>query len=150
MPQSFACLHYHIVFSTKGREPSLSADLRPRLFEYFGGILRAHDGCLVAAGGVEDHVHLLAGLSREMAVADALRLLKTNSSKWIHDTIAGAESFAWQAGYGAFTVSLSQMGVVRAYLARQEEHHRTQTFQDEFRALLRRHGIEFDERYLWD
>jgi REP element-mobilizing transposase RayT len=168
MPQSFACLHYHLVFSTKNREPFLSAGLRPRLFEYFGGILRAHGGCLVAAGGIEDHVHLLAGLSREMAVAEALRLLKANSSKWVHETGAGPAAFAansskwvhetgagpaafaWQTGYAAFTVSLSKMGAVKRYLARQEEHHRTQTFQDEYRALLRRHRIAFDERYLWD
>jgi REP element-mobilizing transposase RayT len=150
MPQSFASLHYHLVFSTKNREPFLRADLHPRLFEYFGGILRAHGGCLVAAGGVEDHVHLLVRLSRDMAVAEALRLLKTNSSKWIHDTGAGPSAFAWQTGYAAFTVSLSQIDAVKDYLARQEEHHRTQTFQDEYRALLRRHGIDFDERYLWD
>ncbi len=150
MPQSYACLHYHFVFSTKGRMPLLTAELRPQLFEYFGGILRAHGGCLLAAGGIADHVHLLAGLSREIAVAEALRLVKTNSSKWLHETGAADLSFAWQAGYGAFTVSHSQLDVVRRYLARREEHHRTQTFQDEFRELLRRHGIEFDERYLWD
>jgi REP element-mobilizing transposase RayT len=148
MPQSFACLHYHLVFSTKGREPFLAAKLRPRLFEYFGGILRAHGGCLIAAGGVEDHVHILAGLSREMAVSEALRLLKANSSKWVHEM--GTAAFAWQTGYAAFTVSLSQMDAVKTYLARQEEHHRTQTFQDEYRALLCRHGIAFDEQYLWD
>ena len=150
MPQSYACLHYHFVFSTKGRAPLLVAELRPRLFEYVGGVLRAHGGCLLAAGGVEDHVHLLAGLSRETAVAEALRLVKANSSKWLHDTGQVDPSFAWQAGYGAFTVSHSQLDVVRRYLAGQEEHHRRQTFQDEFRELLRRHGIEFDERYLWD
>jgi REP element-mobilizing transposase RayT len=150
MPQSYACLHYHLVFGTKNREPFLSVELRPRLFEYIGGILRAHGDCLVAAGGMEDHVHLLAGLSRETAVAEALRLLKANSSKWIHETGAGASAFAWQTGYAAFTVSLSQMGAVKTYLACQEEHHRTQTFRDEYRALLRRHGIAFDEQYLWD
>jgi REP element-mobilizing transposase RayT len=150
VPQSFACLYYHLVFSTKGREPLLAADLRARLFEYVGGILRAHGGCLVAAGGVEDHVHLLAGLSREMAVAEALRLLKANSSKWVREAAAGPAAFAWQTGYAAFTVSRSRMGAVKTYLARQEEHHRTQSFQDEYRALLRRHGIEVDERYLWD
>ncbi len=150
MPQSFACLHYHLVFSTRHREPWLTADLRPRLFDYLGGVLRAHDGCLVAAGGVEDHVHLLARLGREMAVAEALQLLKANSSKWVHETGAGPPAFGWQTGYAAFTVSLSQMDAVKSYLARQEEHHRTQTFQDEFRALLRRHGMDFDEKYLWD
>jgi REP element-mobilizing transposase RayT len=149
MPQSFACLHYHFVFSNKNRTPTLVAGLRPRLFEYFGGILRAEGGRLVAAGGVDDHVHLLAGLSREMSVAVALRLLKTNSSRWLHGN-AAMPSFAWQNGYAAFTVNRSQMGAVERYLARQEDHHRKLTFQDEFRALLRRHDIEFGERYLWD
>ncbi|MFO0810191.1 MAG: transposase [Gemmataceae bacterium] len=150
VPQSFASLHYHFVFSTKHREPLLLADLRLRLFDYLGGILKANDGCLVAAGGVEDHVHLLAGLGRETSVADALRLIKANTSKWLHDVNLAPPHFAWQAGYAAFTVSRSQMPVVEAYLANQEEHHRTQSFQDEYRALLLRHDIEFDERYLWD
>jgi REP element-mobilizing transposase RayT len=150
MPQSFACLHYHFVFSTKGRAPLLAADWQPRLFEYMGGTLRTMSGCLVAAGGTDDHVHLLARLGRETAVAEAMRLLKSNSSKWIHETFPSFASFAWQAGYGAFTVSFSQLGVVKAYIAKQEEHHRVQTFQDEFRELLRKHEIEFDERYIWD
>ncbi len=150
MPQSYACLHYHFVFSTKNRAPLLSGELRPRLFEYVGGILRADGGCLIGAGGVADHVHLLAGLSREMAVADALRLVKTNSSKWLHETGLADPSSAWQTGYGAFTVSHSRIDVLRRYFARQEEHHRTQSFQDEFRELLRLHHVEFDERYLWD
>jgi len=150
MPQSFACLHYHLVFGTKGRAPMLVAEWRPRLFEYLGGALRSEGGCLVAAGGTADHVHLLVRLNREVSIADTMRSLKTNSSKWIHETIPMGAAFAWQTGYGAFTVSFSQLEVLKDYLARQEEHHRKLTFEDEFRELLRLHGISFDERYLWD
>jgi len=150
MPQSFACLHYHFVFGTKGRAAMLVAEWRPRLFEYFGGALRSEGGCLLAAGGTADHVHLLCRLTREASVADTMRVIKANSSKWIHETFPTAAMFAWQTGYGAFTVSFSQIGALSDYLAGQEEHHRKQTFEDEFRELLRLHEIEFDERYLWD
>src|SRR5262245_21754443 len=150
MPQSFACLHYHLVFSTKHRAALITAELQPRLYGYLGGILRANDGCLLAVGGVADHIHLLARLSREVSVAETLRLLKSNSSKWVHETFPLHSAFAWQNGYGAFTVSYSQLELVKAYIANQEEHHRGMSFRDEFRALLRKHDIEFDEQYLWD
>ena len=150
MPQSFTSLHYHIIFSTKARSPFLTGDLPPRLFEYVGGILRAQGSALLAAGGMPDHVHLLAGLSKELAVAEAVRLIKANSSKWVHETLADRFGFAWQAGYGAFTVSYSNLGKVKQYIAGQVEHHRTRTFQEEFVAFLKRHHIEYDERYLWD
>jgi REP element-mobilizing transposase RayT len=150
MPQSFACLHYHLIFSTKSRAPRIVPDLQPRLYEYLGGILHNHGGVLVAAGGMPDHVHLLVGLSREMAVAEAVRAVKANSSKWIHGTFAEQREFAWQNGYGAFTVSYSHLGQVRQYLAGQAEHHRRMTFQEEFLAFLKRHEIEYDERYIWD
>jgi REP element-mobilizing transposase RayT len=150
MPQSFTCLHYHLVFSTKHRLPQIAADLAPRLYAYLGGILRSDDGCLVAAGGMPDHVHLLARLSKQASVADALRLLKANSSKWIHETFPDRRDFAWQNGYGAFAVSYSNLTRVQRYIANQAEHHRTLTFQEEFIAFLRRHHLEYDERYLWD
>jgi REP element-mobilizing transposase RayT len=150
VPQSFTSLHYHFIFSTKHRAPLITPELQPRLYEYFGGILRAHNGCLLAAGGIPDHVHLLARLSKEMSVSEALRLLKTNSSKWIHETFPEHRAFAWQAGYAAFVVSYSGLPAVKQYLATQAEHHRTLAFQDEVRAFLRRHHLEFDERYLWD
>jgi len=104
----------------------------------------------VAAGGVADHVHLLVSLSREISVAVLLRLIKANSCKWIHETFPGQRRFAWQAGYGALAVSFSQIATVRRYIAGQAAHHRKITFQDEFRLFLQRHGIEYDERYLWD
>jgi REP element-mobilizing transposase RayT len=150
MPRSFASLHHHLILSTRHRAPILDGDLLPRLYQYIGGILRAGGGVLVAAGGTADHVHLLASLSRETAVAEVLRVIKTNSSKWIHELDPARGGFAWQSGYGAFAVSYSHLERVKAYLAGQAEHHRTMTFQEEFRAFLERHHIEFDERYLWD
>ena len=101
-------------------------------------------------GGVTDHVHLLVGLNKELAIAETLRTVKAGSSRWVHDTFAEQRSFAWQAGYGAFSVSYSHLGRVKAYIAGQAEHHRKRTFQEEFVLFLRRHGVEYDERYLWD
>jgi len=150
MSQSFASLNYHLIFSTKNRAPTISAELQPRLFEYIGGILREQKGVLLAAGGVADHVHLLVSLSREMAIAECLRLIKSNSSKWVHETFSQMCDFAWQAGYGAFSVSYSNLDQVKGYLAQQAEHHRKTTFQEEFVAFLKRHEIEYNERYLWE
>jgi REP element-mobilizing transposase RayT len=150
MPQSFASLHCHIIFSTKQRQPWIDAEWQPRLFEYVGGILRGHKCSLVAAGGVPDHVHLLISLGRETAVAEAVRLIKSNSSVWVHENFPSRLDFAWQTGYGAFAVSYSQIEAVKHYLARQLEHHRTKTFQEEFIELLQRHEIEYDLRYLWE
>jgi REP element-mobilizing transposase RayT len=150
MPQSFASLHYHIVFSTKNREPFIDRALQPRLYEYVGGILRNHEGVLLAAGGMPDHIHLLVGLHRQTAVAEAVKLVKAHSSKWIHETFPEHRAFAWQTGYGAFTVSYSGMGQVKQYINGQEAHHRQRTFKEEFIAFLRRHGIGYDERYMWD
>lgn len=150
MPQSFGSLYFHLVFSTKNRVPSISDDIQPRLFEYLGGILRNQRGRLVAAGGIEDHVHLLVSLSRQASISDTLRDLKSNSSGWIHETFSNRRSFAWQTGYGAFSVSFSALDSVRAYLANQKEHHKRQTFQEEFIAMLKLHELEYDERYVWD
>ncbi len=150
MPQSFACLHYHLIFSTKDRAALLTSECLPRLFAYIGGILRTADASLVAAGGMPDHIHLLVSLGRQVSIAEVLRLLKTNSSRWIHETYPDCRGFAWQSGYGAFSVSFSHLDRVRDYLARQAEHHRVVTFQEEYRAFLERHHIAFDERYLWE
>lgn len=149
MPQSFGSLHCHIVFSTKLWQPKIVAEIQPRLFEYIGGILRNHSSRLIAAGGMPDHLHLLASLGRTIAVADVVRLVKTNSSRWMHDEMAMAD-FEWQSGYEAFAVSYSNIDQVKAYLANQEEHHRRMSFQDEFREFLRRHDLEWDEQYVWD
>jgi REP element-mobilizing transposase RayT len=150
MPQSFTCLHYHIVFSTKDRRPMIGDDMRERLHEYIGGILVENKSKLVAAGGMPDHIHLLASISKELSISDAMRLVKTNSSKWVHETFPELESFAWQAGYGAFSVSFSNLDSVKKYIANQAKHHRKVGFKEEFVTLLKRHDIEFGERYLWD
>jgi REP element-mobilizing transposase RayT len=149
MPQSFSSLHCHIVFSTKNRQAWINRELQPRVYEYIGGILRNNSCALIAAGGMPDHVHLLVSLGRTVSVSEVVRLIKTNSSGWIHDELR-LRDFQWQTGYGAFAVSYSNVEVVQQYLAKQEEHHRVRTFEDEFRELLRRHGLEWDERYVWD
>ena len=149
MPQSFASLHCHIFFSTKHRSPLIKPEMQPRLFQYIGGIFRTHSSALIAAGGMPDHVHLLASLARTLSVADAVRLVKSNSSRWTHEELKIPE-FRWQDGYGAFAVSYSNLEQVKAYLANQAEHHRVISFQDEFRELLRRHHLEWDEKYIWD
>jgi putative transposase len=150
MPQSLASLNFHVVFSTKNRQPLIDADIQSRLYEYIGGILRAEKSVLLAAGGMPDHVHLLVSLSRELSIAETLRLVKANSSKWIHNTFPDRKDFAWQVGYGAFSVSFSNIPDVKDYIGHQADHHRTRTFQDEYREFLRRHEIEWDERYVWD
>jgi REP element-mobilizing transposase RayT len=147
---SFTCLNYHLVVSTKQRQPFIVEAWQQRLFDYIGGIIRQQGGVLLAAGGMPDHVHLLAAINKSMAITDALRDVKANSSRWIHEEILDQSGFAWQAGYGAFTVSQSSLDSVRRYLAGQKEHHRVRTFQEEFVELLRRHEIAFAERSLWD
>jgi putative transposase len=150
MPQSYTCLHYHLVFSTKNRVPAIASNLQPHLWKYLGGIVRGEGGIPIQIGGIADHVHLLVTLRQQPGVADFLRHLKAVSSGWVHDNFPEATDFWWQTGYGAFTVSHSAVDSVKAYIANQEEHHKTRTFQDEFRTLLIKHGIEFDEQYLWD
>lgn len=150
MPSSHLSLHYHLIFSTKHREPLLASAFASRVYDYMGGIVRGLDGVLLAAGGMSDHVHLLIGLGATRALADVLRELKAGSSKWVHQTFPELGGFRWQTGYGAFVVSYSLLDVVKAYIDQQEEHHRSRTFQEEFVLFLRRHGIEYDERYLWE
>jgi putative transposase len=150
VPQSLACINVHLVFSTNGREPLIGPEWADRLYAYLGGTIKTTRSILLCSGGVADHVHLLVSMGREASIAELVRLMKSNSCGWIHDTLPGLRSFAWQAGYGAFSVSYSQLDRVRAYLKGQEEHHRRRSFQDEFRSLLRRHGVEWDERYVWD
>jgi REP element-mobilizing transposase RayT len=150
MPQSYAKLYYHIVFGTKDRVPQISDEMAPRLYEYFSGIFRNKACILAKAGGIADHVHLLAILSREVSLSEMMRDVKTNSSKWIHDTFPGAEQFAWQRGYGAFTVGYRESGRVEKYIERQKEHHRSKTFQEEFVELLDEHDVEYDPQFLWE
>ena len=148
MASTHLSLHYHVVFSTKDRAPIITAAWRERLHAYLGGVVKNVDGIPEAIGGIADHVHLLIGLRATACLADVVRDVKSVSSRWVHDEI-GDRAFAWQEGYGAFTVSASQRQPVREYIARQEEHHRKWTFQEEYIELLNRSGVEYDGRYLW-
>jgi len=150
MAHTFTHLLTHIIFSTKDRRPFLDAELKNRMFPYLGGIIRAHDGKALIINGPADHVHILASLSQKYALADLMRELKADSSGWIHKTFPNQKAFAWQIGYGAFSVSHSNSTDVQNYIADQEEHHRKISFQEEFVAFLKKHEIEYDERYLWE
>ena len=150
MAHTFTNLLYHVVFSTKDRLPQIDDEVRPRLFGYLGGIVREAGGTALIANGAADHAHLLAELPATLAVSDFMWTLKTNSSRWVHGTWPARRALAWQTGYGAFSVSQSNVEPVRRYIAEQEQRHRTMTFQEEFVAILHRHGIVFDERYIWE
>ena len=149
MPRSYTNLIYHIVFSTKNRRPIITPDKQDRLYEYIGGIIRGLGGISLGINGVEDHAHVLAKLRPDKALSDVLRDLKANSSGWMHDVFPDAKDFSWQNGYGAFTVSSSQISGVQKYIADQQIHHAKQSFEDEFVGLLEKNEIEFDRRYLW-
>ncbi len=151
MSQSLANILLHVVFSTKSRAPYLDTDaVREGMNAYLVGTLR-NIGCpSLATNCVPDHVHVLCQLSRTLTVAKLVEEIKTSSSKWIKQEHPRLTDFHWQAGYGAFSVSQSNVEQVRQYIANQESHHRQRTFQDEFRELLRRHELEWDEQYVWD
>ena len=150
MGSTFLSLHYHIVFSTKDRRPYVKSDWRPRLHEYLGGTVRGLGGVPEIIGGVEDHVHILSTMSRTATAAEMVKEVKRGSSLWLKTKSPDLYDFAWQNGYGIFSIGYSQVEEVRKYIAGQEEHHRTISFQDEFRKFLERYGVEYDERYVWD
>ena len=148
MPSTHLSLHYHVVFSTKDRLPVISVAWRERLHAYLGGVIRNMDAIPESIGGTNDHVHLLFGLRATHCLANVVRDLKSVSSRWLHEEI-GERSAAWQDGYGAFTVGAPQCKDVCDYIARQEEHHRKRSFQEEYLDFLRLGLVEYDERYLW-
>jgi REP element-mobilizing transposase RayT len=150
MSQSLAKVLVHLVYSTKHHRPWIGKDHRADLYAYQVGIFRQWDCPAIAIGGVEDHIHALFALSKNHALSKIVEEVKKGSSKWMKAAGPMNPDFQWQAGYGAFSVSPSNLEAVKRYIEGQEEHHRKMTFQDELRALLRRHGIAFDERYLWD
>ena len=150
MPQSLAKILVHIIFSTKGRTPVIAPEVRTELNAYVVGILRQLECPSILVNSVADHVHILCRLSRTLALAKAIEQVKKGSSKWIKTKAAALRNFHWQNGYGAFSVSQSSVDEVRRYIANQEEHHRRVTFEEEFRAFLDRHGVAYDERYVWD
>lgn len=148
MPSTHVSLHSHVIFSTKERMPFISPEWRDRLHSYLGGIVKGLGGTPLAIGGTADHVHLLIGFKSSHRLDYFLRDLKADSSEWIHRQI-GKQTFAWQKGYGAFSVSPSNLDAVRKYIAVQENHHRRYSLQEEYLKLLKSSGIDFDERYLW-
>ncbi len=150
MPQSLAQILAHLVFSTKNREAVLADDIRDELHAYIGGIVENQKGTLLKAGSVADHVHLLIALSRTAAPADLVQEIKTGSSKWLKTKADRYAYFHWQGGYGIFSISPSHRPALERYIAGQAEHHRIVTFQEEYRRLLEKYGLQFDERYVWD
>ena len=150
MPQSLVKIYVHTIFSTKNRQPLIDREISDQLFSYLAGICNGLECFPVKVGGHNDHVHILSLLSKKIAVMKFLEELKTASSNWIKKQNKRYANFYWQGGYGAFSVSASEVDRVTKYIELQHEHHRTITFQEEYRKILRQHNIYFDERYVWD
>jgi REP element-mobilizing transposase RayT len=150
MANTYTSLHHHFVFSTKNRERWITTDAEERIWAYLAGIATRNKMRPIRIGGVEDHVHVLLGAPATLAPSKIAQLLKGGSSAWVHDSFPRMKSFAWQDGYGAFSVSKSSLPDVADYIRTQREHHRTRTFQEEYLAFLRKHEVDFDERYHWD
>lgn len=150
MPGTFSQLLLHVVFSTKGRQPWITADIAERLYPYIGGIVRAEKGVLYDIGGIEDHVHLYRRWRPDGSVSDLMRTVKARSSRWVHETYPHLAEFAWQEGYSFFSVSKSREQAVKKYITEQAEHHKKENFKSELLRILRAHGVEFDEKYVCD
>jgi len=148
MSHTYTNLLSHLVFSTKDRRPLIDPELKPRLLSYVIGIARNSGSKVLSINAVEDHLHLLWELSPTWSLSDAARVLKTNSSRWVHETSKSRQTFAWQTGYGAFSVSRSNISAVAHYIEAQEQHHRRRTFEEEFIDLLVKHGIDYDPKYV--
>lgn len=150
MAQSLSNVLLHLVFSTKHRHPWIDVEIEEELFRYTAGICREQQCPSHKIGASDDHIHIACSLARTMSVSRLLEEIKTNSSKWIKTKGAQYAEFSWQNGYGAFSIGQSQLDDLRKYIANQREHHRQITFQDEFRTLLAKYKVDFDERYVWD
>ena len=149
MGHTYANLLTHVIFSTKDRLPYLQGDGRDDVFAYVGGIIRELKGTALNINGATDHVHALVRLPAALSLAKAVEIIKTNSSRWIHENRVLHRTFAWQSGYAAFSVSESNAEIVSRYITNQQEHHRKIRFQEELIAFLKRSRLEFDERYMW-
>jgi REP-associated tyrosine transposase len=150
MPGTYSQILLHAVFSTRARQPSITPQLAERLYPYIGGIIRSEKGMLFDIGGMPDHVHLYLRWRTDASISDLMRIVKSRSSRWVHDTFPELNEFAWQEGYSVFSVSKSREAAVRAYIASQAEHHQTQDFKSELLGLLHRHGVEFENKYVFD
>ena len=149
MAHTFTNLQTHVIFSTKDRVPSIKTGLKARLLAYMGGIVRELNGKAVTINGTADHIHLLLWMPPALSISETLRILKANSSRWVHKEYGMGGSFAWQTGYRAFSVSHSNAPAVVKYIQAQEEHHKKVSFQEEFVQFLKRNGVQYDERFLW-
>jgi REP element-mobilizing transposase RayT len=149
MPHTYGSIYIHCVFSTKRRERLLNEPICERLWEYMGGIARGHGFKTIIAGGTDDHAHALVSLPTSLSISRTVQFLKGSSSKWIHETFSGSGNFAWQDGYGAFSIGTTQIKRTMDYIRNQEQHHVRERFEDEFIGLLRHHDIDFDERTIW-
>src|SRR4051794_20896107 len=149
MAQTLVSLLVHIIFSTKNREQLITPEIEPELFAYIGGILKNHESCLLAAGGTNDHVHLLISQSKKIALSSLMKDVKKDSSSWIKTKDRRFRNFQWQDGYGAFTIRQADISALNKYIAGQKEHHRKRTFKEELIAFLDEYGMKYDERYLW-
>ncbi|MGB0063323.1 MAG: IS200/IS605 family transposase [Terracidiphilus sp.] len=148
MPHTYCSSLFHCVFSTKERRKAIAPEIQERLWAYIGGVANEHGLKALSTGGTEDHIHILLSLPSSFPIAKAMREIKSASSFWMRHTIAQPD-FAWQEGYGAFSIGCSQIATTSAYIRSQEEHHRQRNFQAEFLAFLKKHRIEYDPRYVW-
>lgn len=149
MPHTYSRILVHLIFSTKDREPVIDSEVRPKLWAYIAGIIRESGGGAISVNGAAEHVHAVFVLPARRSVSEMVRLVKSNSSKWMHETHRRS-GFGWQRGYAAFSVSQSVLPAVAEYIAEQEEHHRKKSFHEEYKGFLEKHGVSFDERYMWD
>ena len=149
MANTYTSLFYHVVFSTKNREPFIGPDIEQRVWAYIGGVARQHDMTALQVGGIEDHIHVLVLAPPVLSPSQIAQYVKGDSSKWIHETFPTLRHFAWQTGYGAFSVSKSGVSSVVDYIQNQRQHHTRKTFQAEYVEFLQRHGVDYDERYVW-
>ena len=150
MASTYLSLHYHLVFSTKNREPFITPGIEPELHPYMAKIFRALKSPSLAIDGTADHIHIILLLGRVITVADLVEEVKTESSKWIKTKGREFRNFHWQAGYGAFSIGQSNVEILKRYIRGQKKHHSQVTFQDEYRQFLRRYQVDYDERYVWD
>jgi putative transposase len=150
MSHSFTSLAYHFVFATKHRQPLLVPEIRLKLFRHMGGVINELGGRHIITNGPLDHAHQLCFLPPDLTVAEVMRKVKSYSSGWVHRTFPEMPEFAWQCGYGAFSVGRREVDVIRNYIARQLKHHNVKPFEEELFVLLREHDVEFDERYIFE
>lgn len=149
MPSTYSNLLFHVIFSTKDRRKLLSKKITQELYPYISGVANKNNFKIIKSGGTDDHVHLLLSLNPDLSLSKAVQLIKGNSSKWIHEHFTHLKIFSWQEGYGAFSVSMSQVDKIKNYIANQEEHHKKISFEEEYLELLKRNNIDFNLKYLF-